>query len=253
MRKRLVAGNWKSNGSEASCRALAKALGSVGVGDEVDVVVCPPFVYLSVVGQLIEGSGVCLGAQNVSAHGLGAFTGEVSVEMLRDVGCEFVIVGHSERRALLAETDGQLTTKLRRAIAGGLQPIFCVGETLEQREAGVAQSVVWEQLDRVLPGLDDHAAAVLIVAYEPVWAIGTGLTASAEQVQQVHAWIRVRLQTIFPGKGEGIRILYGGSVTPANAAFLFACPDVDGALVGGASLKAEDFLAICRCAASVQR
>lgn len=232
--------------------ALAKALSPVGVGDEVDVVVCPPFLYLPVVGQAIEGTGIRLGAQNVSAHGPGAFTGEISVEMLRDVGCEFVIVGHSERRALLAETDEQLAAKLHGVIAGGLQPIFCVGETLEQREAGLAQSVVWEQLDRVLPNLDEDAAAVLVVAYEPVWAIGTGRTASAVQAQQAHAWIRERLGTIFPGLGGRVRVLYGGSVTPANAPILFACPDVDGALVGGASLKAEDFLAICRCAASAQ-
>lgn len=250
MRKRLIAGNWKSNGSSASCAALATALAAAGKGRDAEVVVCPPFVFLPVVSQILAGTEIHLGAQNISGFGIGAFTGEVSAEMLVDVGCRYVIVGHSERRALFAESDGALVSKLARAVAAGLRPIFCVGETLAQREADEARSVVCGQLDAVLPHLEPAAAKSLVIAYEPVWAIGTGQTASAEQAQEVHGWIRARLESIFPEQGRRIPLLYGGSVTPANAPSLFACPDVDGALVGGASLKAEDFLAICQSASS---
>lgn len=248
MRRKLVAGNWKSNGSLASVKALAGALAEGSGAIHAEVVACAPFVFLPAVVEALSHSPVRVGAQNLSEFGPGAFTGEVHAEMLADVGCEYVIVGHSERRSLLGESDQQVARKLAHAIAAGLRPILCVGETLEHRTAGCAREVVLRQLNAVgellgFPGVDGF-----VVAYEPVWAIGTGQSASPAQVQEAHGWIRDWLRTVVGHAAGSIRVLYGGSVTPMNAAGLFACPDIDGALVGGASLNANDFVSICQSA-----
>ncbi|MDX1253024.1 MAG: triose-phosphate isomerase [Gammaproteobacteria bacterium] len=250
MRQPLVAGNWKMNGSRASVRALvegAKAgLGGVG---QVQVAVCPPFVYLADVAALLEGSAVMLGAQNLYFAASGAYTGETSAAMLMDFGCAYVIVGHSERRALFAETDETVVRKLVAASRAGLKPILCVGELLEDRENGVTEAVVGRQLDAVLHvsgGLE--ALANTIIAYEPIWAIGTGRTASPEQAQDVHAFIRRRIAVHDAEIAAKVQILYGGSVKASNAQELFGMPDIDGGLIGGASLDAQEFLTICRAA-----
>jgi triosephosphate isomerase (TIM) len=252
VKKRLVAGNWKSNGSMASVKALASALASAGLGNAIDVVACAPFVFLSVVKEALSDSGIRLGAQNLSEFGPGAFTGELHAEMLTDVGCEYVIVGHSERRLLLGENDLQVSRKLARAIDSGLRPLLCVGETLEQRSGGYARAVVIGQLDAVNSQLGPAGVGALTIAYEPIWAIGTGQSATPEQAQEVHGWIRAWLDSAVGDAARGVRLLYGGSVTPSNAASLFACRDIDGALVGGASLNANDFLAICQSAIRAQ-
>jgi len=236
---RLVAGNWKMYGSLAANRALLDALVPELSGLKgVQCVVCVPFPYLPQVAERLRGSALAWGAQNVSEHREGAHTGEVSAPMLKEFGCRYVIVGHSERRHLYAESDAQAAAKFAAAAAAGLAPIFCVGETLGEREAGRTEEVVARQLDAVLKN-GSFSGAVL--AYEPVWAIGTGRNATPEQAQTVHAFLRKKLPA-------GTAILYGGSVKPQNAAGLFAMPDVDGALVGGASLAAADFLAIARAA-----
>ena len=248
MRQRLVAGNWKMNGSLASAHALVGAI-LPGVGGlKSEVAVCPPYVYLETVGALLKGSVVALGAQNVAREDPGAFTGEIAAPMLRDLGCKYVIVGHSERRALYGESDALVAEKYGRALREGLVPILCVGELLEERDAGHTEQVVARQLDAVLTrsGVADLGRGV--VAYEPVWAIGTGRTATPEQAQEVHGFIRGRIAGHDPGVAAGLRILYGGSVKGSNAVGLFAMPDIDGGLIGGASLLAEDFLAICRAA-----
>ena len=248
MRQRLVAGNWKMNGSLASARALVGAI-LPGVGGlKSEVAVCPPYVYLETVGALLKGSVVALGAQNVAREDPGAFTGEIAAPMLRDLGCKYVIVGHSERRALYGESDALVAEKYGRALREGLVPILCVGELLEERDAGHTEQVVARQLDAVLTrsGVADLGRGV--VAYEPVWAIGTGRTATPEQAQEVHAFIRGRIAGHDSSVAAGLRILYGGSVKGSNAVGLFAMPDIDGGLIGGASLLAEDFLAICRAA-----
>ncbi|HEX7055172.1 MAG TPA: triose-phosphate isomerase [Burkholderiales bacterium] len=244
-RTRLVAGNWKMHGSRASNRALLeKILARVGKAAAVPAgattAVCPPFPYLAQVAEQLAGSPVALGAQNVSEHAQGAYTGEVSAAMLADLGCRYVIVGHSERRQLYGERDAQVAAKFAAAKKAGLTPILCVGETLEEREAGRTEEVVARQLDAVL-SVADFGDAVL--AYEPVWALGTGRNATPEQAQAVHAFLRRRIP-------PACRILYGGSVKPQNAAALFAMPDVDGGLIGGASLVAEDFVAIVEAAAA---
>jgi triosephosphate isomerase (TIM) len=241
MRKKLVSANWKMNGSRAANAAWIAQFDGRDLA--CDVVVCAPFVYLP---QVIEGlRGGEAGAQNLSADAPGAFTGEVAGEMLLDLGCPWVIVGHSERRALYGESNDVVAAKAARAIGLGLKPIVCVGETLAEREAGRTQAVIDAQLDAVLACCTPAQLLAGAVAYEPVWAIGTGKTASPAQAQEVHAAIRARLAQVDGTAAAQLRLLYGGSVKPANAAELFAQPDVDGGLIGGASLVARDFRAIC--------
>lgn len=246
MRRQFVAGNWKMHGNLAGNAAL---LGDVvaGVGTApCDVAVCVPFPYLGQCRQLLEVSNIALGAQDCSVHSSGAHTGEVSVAMLQDFGCRYVIVGHSERRADHHESDSLVAAKAERALEVGMTPIVCVGESLAERESGETATVVLRQLQAVTHLLGGQTAGI-VVAYEPVWAIGTGRTATAAQAQEVHALLRAHLRKVSEAAGE-VRILYGGSVKPDNAAELFAQPDIDGGLIGGASLKATDFLAIAGAA-----
>ena len=252
MRRALVAGNWKMNGSSESIQTLLSGLVSSCKSTVAEVLVCPPSVYLAQVAQTLKESSIALGAQNVSEHSSGAYTGEVSPDMLADLGCQYVILGHSERRALYAETDQQVAAKFSAALEAGLKPILCVGETLEQREQGVTLQVIGQQLQAVIDHCGIAAFATAVIAYEPVWAIGTGKTATAEQAQEVHQAIRSQLAEADMAIAEGCRILYGGSVNAANAAELFAKPDVDGGLVGGASLKANEFITICQVAGEEQ-
>ena len=252
MRNILIAGNWKMNGSTA---ANAELVAGIAAGapkaDNVNLLVCPPFPYLGPVGEAVAGTSVALGAQNVSEHESGAFTGEVAPSMLRDVGCDYVIVGHSERRTLYGETSAQVAAKFKTALDAGLIPILCVGETLEEREAGTTEAVVDKQLGAVLDTAGIEAFGTAVIAYEPVWAIGTGMTATPEQAQDVHRHIRGVLAAQDAGVAEGTQILYGGSMKGDNAAGLLSQPDIDGGLIGGASLKAADFLAIATAAAEV--
>lgn len=230
--------------------ALAKGVANaVGEDPAAEIVVCPPLVYLHSVADALAGTPVELGAQNLYAADDGAFTGEVNAKMLTDVGCRFVILGHSERRALMGETDADVSKKLHAALAGNLVPIVCVGETLEDREAGRTEKVVQTQIRGSLEGLDEIRAAGIVVAYEPVWAIGTGKTATPEQAEEVHAFLRKQLAELFNEHvAAQIRIQYGGSVKPGNAKELLGQPNIDGALVGGASLKVDDFLGIIQAA-----
>ena len=247
MRQALVAGNWKMNGTRESIRALLDGLlGGIGDVKNAEVAVCPPYVYIPEVVERLAGSPVAVGAQDVSDQDQGAYTGEVSGVMLRDVGCRYVIVGHSERRNLYGEDDAFTARKFAAAQKHGLVPILCVGELLEEREQGVTEQVVARQLDAVIDLCGVSALANAVIAYEPVWAIGTGKTATPEQAQEVHAFIRDRIRGLDAGIADGLRILYGGSVKAANAADLFGQPDIDGGLIGGASLDADEFLAICR-------
>ena len=250
MRTAIVAGNWKMNGNSESINELMEALVSNLQGlDAVETLVCPPAVYLSQVKSLIGDSPVALGAQNTSQFESGAYTGENSPGMLVDLGCQYVILGHSERRAIFGEKDSDIAAKFAAAIEAGLTPILCVGETLEERESGNTMNVVGGQLKAVLDACGVESFAKAVVAYEPVWAIGTGKTATPEQAQEVHQAVRAIVAEYSAEVASGVRILYGGSVNAANAAELFANADVDGGLVGGASLKANDFIAICRAAA----
>ncbi len=252
MRDFLVAGNWKMNGSTASSKELvAGIVAGAPQSDSAKVLICPPFPYLAAVARQISGSRVLLGAQNVSEHESGAFTGEVAPAMLRDIGCEYAIVGHSERRALYGETSFAVAAKFKAALDAGLKPILCVGETLEQRESGGTESVVEVQLGAVIDKVGIAGFKSAVVAYEPVWAIGTGVTASPEQAQDVHRHIRGVMAGHDAEVAESIQILYGGSMKGENAAGLLAMPDIDGGLIGGASLKAGDFLAIAAAAAQV--
>ena len=245
MRRKLVVGNWKMNGSRpANAELLAAVLGGRPYG--CDVAVCVPFPYLTETAASLAGSDVRWGAQDCSSHDAGAYTGEVSAAMLSEFGCRYAIVGHSERRALHHEDDALVARKAQAALGRGITPIVCVGETLEQREAGDTEAVVKRQLAAVIHQLA-HCAGEIVVAYEPVWAIGTGRTATPEQAQAVHAVLRAQLQAA-TGRGDAMTILYGGSVKADNALQLFAQPDIDGGLIGGASLKAADFIAICRAA-----
>ncbi len=246
MRRKLVAGNWKMHGNLAENEALLTGVLAGMTGVKAGVAVCVPFPYLSQVQAKLAGSAVALGAQNMSQHAKGAFTGEVSAVMLKDFGCAYVIVGHSERRALYGETDAIVAEKFAAVQAAGLTPILCVGETLEERENGSTESVVARQLDAVIAKCGVASLVNAVVAYEPVWAIGTGKTASPEQAQAVHAFIRSKIRGLDAAVAEGLVIQYGGSVKGSNAAELFSQPDIDGGLIGGASLNAEDFLAICR-------
>ncbi|HBJ36040.1 MAG TPA: triose-phosphate isomerase [Planctomycetaceae bacterium] len=249
-RRPFIAGNWKMNTRQSSAVALVKDLIS-GLGAEsvAEVAVCPPSIYLAAVADAIAGSPIELGAQNLYPATDGAFTGEVNAAMLSDVGCRFVILGHSERRQLMGETDADVAKKLQAAFAGNLVPIVCVGETLAEREAGDTEKVVETQVRGSLEGLDEVRAAGIVIAYEPVWAIGTGLTATPAQAEAVHKMIRTLLGDMFtPHIASQIRIQYGGSVKADNAAELLGQENIDGALVGGASLKSADFLAIIAAA-----
>ncbi|MGH8479067.1 MAG: triose-phosphate isomerase [Gammaproteobacteria bacterium] len=249
MRPRLVAGNWKMNGTRAEILPLVQALKEgLDPAPRAEVAVCPPFVYLPLVGELLERTPLALGAQDVCEEAAGAYTGEVSGLMLRDYRCRYVIVGHSERRHVYREDDGRVARKFSRALSSGLIPILCLGETLAEREAGNTEAVVDRQLGAVLEQSDARAMRAAVIAYEPVWAIGTGRNATPAQAQEVHAFIRGRIAEQDREIAASLRILYGGSVKGANAAVLFAMPDIDGGLIGGASLSAEEFLAICRVA-----
>lgn len=247
MRRKVIAGNWKMNKTVAEALALVMKLQErlSDLGDGVEVVIAPPFTALSPVGKVLEGSGLRLGAQNCHWEASGALTGEVSAGMLKEVGCAYVILGHSERRQLFGETDAVVNRRVRAALGAGLRPIVCVGETLAEREGGKTLEVVARQLRGTLLGLTEEDMAHVVVAYEPVWAIGTGKNATSAQAQEVHAHIREQLrQLLGRSVAEVVRIQYGGSVKPENARELLFQQDVDGALVGGASLKAEDFAAI---------
>ncbi|MGB5511706.1 MAG: triose-phosphate isomerase [Woeseiaceae bacterium] len=251
MRDILVAGNWKMNASTKTSDELVDGIvAGVPAGSGFQLLVCPPFPYLASVAARIAGSAVRLGAQNVSEHDAGAYTGEVAPSMLRDVGCEFVIVGHSERRAMYGESSADVAAKFQSAQAAGLTPILCIGETLTEREQGSTEAVVDEQLGAVIDAAGIAAFSAAVIAYEPVWAIGTGMTATPEQAQEVHRHIRGQLAAKDNAVAAGVQILYGGSMKGDNAAGLLAMPDIDGGLIGGASLKAGDFLAIAAAAAS---
>lgn len=248
MRRKLVAGNWKMNGSLAANTLLLTEIKS-GLGNATaDVAVCVPSPYFAQCQGLLSGAAIALGAQDVSSHEAGAYTGEVSTSMLQEFDCRYVIVGHSERRAYFAETNELIAQKTVRALNAGLTPIVCVGETLDQREAGQTDSVVAEQLNVVLASIAASDLAKIVVAYEPVWAIGTGKTATPAMAQEVHAMLRKQLQAKNAEAATQVRILYGGSMKPENAKELLAMSDIDGGLIGGAALKAADFLAIVHAA-----
>lgn len=249
MRDVLIAGNWKMNGSRASIKALLDGL-KAGMGNvkKAKVAVCAPYIYLPDVAEQLAGTVIGWGAQNVSTEASGAFTGEIAASMIKDFDCQYIIVGHSERRTLYGETDAVVAKKFGVVLAAGMTPIFCIGETLAEREKGITEQVVARQIQAVI---DMHGVAALgksVIAYEPVWAIGTGKTASPEQAQAVHAFIRGMIAKADASVAEKIVIQYGGSMNAANAKELLAQPDIDGGLIGGASLKADDFLTICTSA-----
>jgi triosephosphate isomerase (TIM) len=244
MRKILVAGNWKMHGSKTMVTGLVEGLLAAPPRDAVDLAVFPPFPYLSLVQSLLAGSPIAWGAQTLNPVARGAHTGEVSAPMLLDHGCRYVLVGHSERRSLYGENDADVAARFEAALDAGLEPVLCVGETLQEREEGRTEAVVERQLQAVLERCSVDGFRHAVVAYEPVWAIGTGQTATPEQAQAVHAFIRDKFASRDDIIAGQLRILYGGSVNGSNAADLFAREDIDGGLVGGASLKAEDFLAI---------
>ncbi len=250
MRNTLVAGNWKLNGSKASIAELLKGI-LVGMSDgsvkpNTEVAVCAPYIYIPQVQEILKGTAIAFGSESISEHDSGAFTGEISGPMLNDFSCEYAIVGHSERRSIFGEKDADTANKFAAARKHGIKPILCVGELLEEREQGITEVVVARQLDAVIDLEGVEALADAVIAYEPVWAIGTGMTASPQQAQDVHAFIRGKIAALNADVAEKVQILYGGSVNGGNADELFAMPDIDGGLIGGAALKAEDFLAICR-------
>ncbi|MAT71244.1 MAG: triose-phosphate isomerase [Planctomycetaceae bacterium] len=255
MRKFLIAGNWKMNTTAASGAELAGAVAAqAGELSAVDLLVCPPSVYLAGVKAAIGDANVALGAQNMYHEASGAFTGEVSADMLKDVGCTHVILGHSERRHILGETDEDINKKTKAALAAGLIPVVCVGELLEEREAGKTAEVIQTQFDGSLAGLTAEQVAGTVIAYEPVWAIGTGKVATPEQAEEVHADLRKLIAERYnAATAEAVRILYGGSVKPDNATELLGQDDVDGALIGGASLKAADFVAIAKAGVELSK
>lgn len=249
MRRPFVAGNWKMNLNRAECEALTKGIAAGLEGDKVEVGVCPPFPYLDVVVAAAAGSKIGVGAQNMYHEANGAYTGETSAAMLLDVGCKYVILGHSERRNVLGESNEDVNKKLVAALTAGLTPIVCVGELLEQRESGQTMSVIQEQFDGSFAGVSAADLVKCVIAYEPVWAIGTGKVATPEQAEEVHADLRNLMQQRYNAEtAESVRIQYGGSVKPDNAAELLSQPNIDGALVGGASMKADSFLAIIAAA-----
>ena len=246
MRQPLVAGNWKMNGDKAgSSKLLDGILAGLGGVKETEIAVCPPFILIPMTAEHLAGSGVAYGGQNINVNASGAYTGETSGPMMKDFGCTYVIVGHSERRSYYGETDEIVADKFAAAQEHGLIPILCVGESLEEREAGQTEAVVERQLNAVLQKHGIQSLANAVIAYEPVWAIGTGKTASPEQAQEVHAFIRSKLAAQDKSVADGCRILYGGSMKPDNAKELRSQQDIDGGLIGGASLNAEDFLGIC--------
>ncbi|MBL9208833.1 MAG: triose-phosphate isomerase [Opitutaceae bacterium] len=253
-RKKLIAGNWKMNKTSADGVALVNDIvAAVGKQADVDVVVCPPFTAVESVGRALEGSEVKLGAQNMHFEASGAFTGEVSAPMLRAIFATHVILGHSERRTLFGETDELVNKKVLAALKNQLKPIFCVGETLGERESGATLKVVQTQVERGLEGVNKDQAASIVVAYEPVWAIGTGKVATTEQAQEVHAYIRGLLTKLFGDAiAQKVRILYGGSMKPANAPELLAQKDIDGGLIGGASLEARSFVELVNAAVAAK-
>lgn len=248
MRRKLIAGNWKMNGSLAANAALLAGIKAELAQPACDVVVCAPAPYLAQCKAELTGSPIAWGAQDMSVHEFGAYTGEVSTAMLLDFGCKYVIIGHSERRAYHGESNELVARKTARALSAGLTPIVCVGETLAEREAGQTDAVVGQQINAVLETLDASALAKIVVAYEPVWAIGTGKTATPQLAQEVHAVLRAKLATKNPMAADNVKILYGGSMKPDNAKELLEMPDIDGGLIGGAALKAEDFLTIIQVA-----
>jgi triosephosphate isomerase (TIM) len=249
MRGRLVAGNWKMHGSLAANQRLLEAVKSyAATRPSVDIAVCVPFPYLAQAAAMLAGTSVALGAQNVSEHDSGAYTGEVSGAMLRELDCRFVIIGHSERRTHYGERDALVAAKFAAAQRVGLIPILCIGETLAEREEGTTEVVLSRQLRAVMDAAGVAALRDAVLAYEPVWAIGTGRTATPDQAHRAHAYIRGLISERDSGVAAEIRVLYGGSVKPSNAKELFTMPDVDGGLIGGASLVADDFVAICRAA-----
>lgn len=248
-RKYLVAGNWKMHGSlQMTNELLSGVLSGVADMQDIDVLVCPSFPYLVKAADVISDSRVLLGAQNVSEQAQGAFTGEVSTSMLQDIGCKYVLVGHSERREIYGETDELIAKKFAVAIEQNLIPVLCIGETLQERQNGATEQIIEQQLDAVLNESGVQSFAKAVIAYEPVWAIGTGETATPEQAQEVHAFIRGKLNALDASVASAVQILYGGSVKPDNAETLFSQQDIDGGLIGGASLKAQDFVAICQAA-----
>ena len=248
-RRPLVAGNWKMNGSRTESAALLDGIKKgISSTSKAEAAVCPPYVLIPLAAEKLAGSAVAWGGQNLSVHKSGAFTGEISGPMLKDYGCTYVIVGHSERRTLYGENDAMVTEKYGAAQAVGLIPILCVGETLQEREANQTEAVVARQLDAVLGKHGIASFKNAVIAYEPVWAIGTGKTATPQQAQDVHRFIRSRLATKDKTIAESMRILYGGSMKGSNAKELLAQPDIDGGLIGGASLQADEFLTICRAA-----
>jgi len=252
MRDFLIAGNWKMNGSTASNGELTSGIvAGLPTAANVTLLICPPFPYLTAVAELIAGSRLRLGAQNVSEQAPGALTGETAAVMLTDVGCEYVIVGHSERRAIMGESSAMVAAKFCAAQAAGLIPILCLGETLAEREAEQTKEVVSAQLAAVIDAAGIDALATAVIAYEPVWAIGTGLTATPEQAQEVHQHIRSDVAAQNEAVAEGVQILYGGSVKGDNAAGLLSMPDIDGGLIGGAALDAAGFLAIAEAAVAL--
>lgn len=255
MRRLLIAGNWKMNLDRGRSLALVQGLvESLRNTSNVDVAVCPPFVYLGEMGKALHGSNIGLGAQNAYNQPEGAYTGEVSCAMLKDVGCQYVILGHSERRAIFGETDQMVNEKLHAVLAAGLTPIVCVGETLEQREAGQTEQVVRSQCSGSLQGLSHEQMLKTVLAYEPVWAIGTGKTATPAQAEEVHHGIRTLLANLFSNEtSQKVIILYGGSVKADNALELLSEPNIDGALVGGASLNQDSFLGIVQAAKAVKK
>lgn len=249
MRQKFVAGNWKMNGGlESNQKLLQDVVSGVAELRDVAVAVCVPFPYLAQAQSSLSGSPVGWGGQNLSEKTSGAFTGEVSASMLNDFSCRYVLVGHSERRAIYGESDALVAEKFAVALAAGLVPVLCLGETLSEREAGKTAEIIAAQMAVVLDRVGVAAFAKAVVAYEPVWAIGTGRTATSEQAQEVHAAIRAQVAAADVSVAAGLQILYGGSVKPSNACELFGMPDIDGGLIGGASLVASDFLAICRAA-----
>ena len=249
MRQIMIAGNWKMNGSTSSVKELIAGIkaGMASV-NKAAVVVCPPALYIAQVMAAIAGSKIKCGSQNICDQDKGAFTGELAGSMLKDLGCEYAIIGHSERRNLYGESDALIAQRFATARRNGIKPIFCIGETLAEREKGVTNEVCNRQIDAVIKLEGVTALADGVIAYEPVWAIGTGKTASPEQAQAVHAFIREKIAKLDAQVAAGLQILYGGSMNASNAAELLAQPDIDGGLIGGASLKAEDFLTICRAA-----
>jgi triosephosphate isomerase len=253
-RKKLIAGNWKMNKTSADGVTLTREIvTAVGKQSDVDVVVCPPFTAIESAGKALEGSNVKLGAQNMHFEASGAFTGEISAPMLRAIFATHVILGHSERRTLFGETDELVNRKVLSALKNQLRPIFCVGETLAERESGATLKVVQTQVERGLEGVNKDQAASVVVAYEPVWAIGTGKVATTEQAQEVHAFIRGLLTKLFTEPvAQKVRILYGGSMKPANAPELLAQKDIDGGLIGGASLESRSFVELVTAAAAVK-